>query len=171
MPGKGALILTPPGAWAVAGREAPQIAEQCWSHGFPSGPKGRFAPFLPYYWGVWSFAKNKAAAKALLVHLSTADAAGKMVEASKGYDVPAFDKFTTFKTWQDVGPPKGTLYHYPNPHNHQTLSIAANPAPPKIAQQIYVQATLTKMIVRHLQCEAMEKTLAWAESEVEGFMR
>ncbi len=169
--GKGALIMNPPSAWAVAVRDAPQIAEQCWSHGFPSGPKGRFAPFLPYYWGVWSFAKNKAAAKALLVHLSTADAAGKMVEASKGYDVPAFDKFTTFKTWQDVGPPKGTLYHYPNPHNHQTLSIAANPAPPKIAQQIYVQATLTKMIVRHLQGEAMEKTLAWAESEVEGFMR
>jgi len=25
--------------------------------------------------------------------------------------------------------------------------------------------------VRHLQGEAMEKTLAWAESEVEGFMR
>ena len=169
--GKGALIMNPPSAWAVAVRDAPQIAEQCWSHGFPSGPKGRFAPFLPYYWGVWSFAKNKSAAKALLVHLSSADAAGKMVEASKGYDVPAFDKFTTFKTWQEVGPPKGTLYHYPNPHNHQTLSIAANPAPPKIAQQIYVQATLTKMIVRHLQGEAMEKTLAWAESEVEGFMR
>lgn len=169
--GKGALIMNPPSAWAVAVRDAPKIAEQCWSHGFPSGPKGRFAPFLPYYWGVWSFAKNKAAAKALLVHLSTADAAGKMVEASKGYDVLAFDKFTTFKTWQEVGPPKGTLYHYPNPHNHQTLSIAANPAPPKIAQQIYVQATLTKMIVRHLQGEAMEKTLAWAESEVEGFMR
>jgi hypothetical protein len=27
------------------------------------------------------------------------------------------------------------------------------------------------MIVRHMQGESMEKTLAWAESEVEGFMR
>ena len=54
---------------------------------------------------------------------------------------------------------------------HQTLSIAASPAPPKVAQQIYFQATLTKMCLRYHQGEAMEKTLAWAESEVEGFMR
>ena len=82
-----------------------------------------------------------------------------------------FDNFLTFKTWQEADPPKGTLYHYPNPHNHQTLSIAASPAPPKIAQQIYAQGTLTKMIVRHMQGEALERTLSWAESEVEGFLR
>ena len=90
---------------------------------------------------------------------------------SGGYDLPAFEKLTTVKTWAEVGPPPGTLYHYPNPHNHQTLSIAASPAPPKIAQQVYTQATLTKMCVRHFQGEPMEKTLAWAESELEGFMR
>ena len=169
--GKGALIMNPPSAWAVAKRDAPQVAEQCWTHGFPLGPKGRFAPFLPYFWGVWNFSKNKAAAKSLLVHLSQPAAIEQMVSASGGYDLPAFEKLTTLKTWAEVGPPKGTLYHYPNPHNHQTLSIAAAPASPKIAQQIYVQATMTKMIVRHLQGEAMEKTLAWAESEVEGFLR
>ena len=59
-------------------------------------------------------------------------------------------------------PPKGTLYHYPNPHNHQTLSIAAAPAPHKIAEQIYTQAIQTKMVVRHFKGEAMDKTLAWA---------
>jgi hypothetical protein len=37
--------------------------------------------------------------------------------------------------------------------------------------QIYVQAVMTKMIVRHMQGEPMEKTLAWAETEVEGFLR
>jgi hypothetical protein len=37
--------------------------------------------------------------------------------------------------------------------------------------QIYVQGLMTKMIVKHSQGEAMEKTLAWAESELEGFMR
>jgi hypothetical protein len=30
---------------------------------------------------------------------------------------------------------------------------------------------MTKMTVRHLQGEPMEQTLAWAEGEVEGFMR
>jgi len=169
--GKGALIMNPPSAWAVAKRDAPQVAEQCWTHGMPSGPKGRYAPFIPYFWGIWSFGKNRSAAKSLLVHLSQPSAVEKMVEASGGYDLPAFEKLTTFKIWAEEGPPKGTLYHYPNPHNHQILSVAAQPAPPKIAVQIYTQAILTKMVVRFMQGEALENTLAWAESEVEGFMR
>ena len=169
--GKGALIMNPPSAWAVAKRDAPDIAAQCWTHGFPSGPKGRFAPFLPYFWNVWNFSKNKEAAKSLLTHMSQPAAVEKLVAASGGYDLPAFEKLTTLKTWAEEGPPKGTLFHYPNPYNHQKLSISASPAPPKIAQQIYTQATLTKMCVRYYQGEAMEKTLAWAEGELEGFMR
>jgi len=169
--GRGALIMNPPSAWAVAKRDAPQIAEQLWTHGFPSGPKGRFAPFLPYFWGIWNFSKNVPAAKSLLVHLSTRSAAEKMVAASNGYDLPSFAKFTDFKTWVEEGPPKGTLYHYPNPHNHQVLSISAAPAPPKIAYQIYTEGLQTKMIVKYAQGEPLEKVLAWAESEVEGFMR
>jgi ABC-type glycerol-3-phosphate transport system substrate-binding protein len=169
--GRGAMIFNPPSAWAVAKRDAPQVAEQCWTHGMPAGPKGRFAPFLPYFWGIWNFSKNIPAAKSLLVELSQQASAEKMVAASGGYDLPSFANFTTFKTWAEEGPPKGSLYHYPNPHNHQVLSVTAAPAPPKIAHQIYTQAIHTKMIVRHLQGEAMDKTLAWAESEIEGFMR
>ena len=169
--GKGALIMNPPSAWAVAVRDAPDIAAQCWTHGFPAGPKGRFAPFLPFFWAVWSFSKNKAAAKSLITHMSQPAAIEKLVAASNGYDLPAYEKLTTLKTWAEMGPPKGTLYHYPNPHNHQKLSISASPAPPKVAQQIYTQATLTKMAVRFYQGEQMEKTLAWAEGELEGFMR
>lgn len=169
--GKGALIMNPPSAWAVAKRDAPQVAEQCWTHGFPKGPKGRFAPFLPFFWSVWNFSKNKEAAKSLLIHLSQPASVEKMVVASGGYDLPAFEKLTKLKVWAEEGPPKGTLFHYPNPYNSQTLSIAASPAPPKVAQQIYFQATLTKMCLRYAQGETMEKTLAWAEGECEGFMR
>jgi len=50
--------------------------------------------------------------------------------------------------------------------------IASAPAPPTIATQIYSQATLTKMIARYTQGEqSMGKTIAWATSELEGFMR
>jgi ABC-type glycerol-3-phosphate transport system substrate-binding protein len=169
--GRGALICNPPSAWAVAKRDAPDVAKQCWTHGMPSGPKGRFAPYLPYLWGIWSFSKNKPAAKSLLRALSTHEAIGSMVQVSQGYDLPAYEGLTTLKTWSEIEPPKGTLYHYPNPHNHQTLSIAAAPAPPNIANQIYNQAIMTKMVARHLGGEKMETTLAWAENEVEGFMR
>ncbi len=169
--GRGALIMNPPSAWAVAKRDAPKVAEQLWTHGMPSGPSGRYAPFLPYFWGIWKFSKNKSAAKSLLLHLSQPSAVEKMVVASGGYDLPAFENLTTLKVWAEEGPPKGTLYHYPNPHNHQILSVAAQPAPPKIAVQIYTQAMHTKMIVRFMQGEALEKTLAWAEGEIEGYMR
>jgi ABC-type glycerol-3-phosphate transport system substrate-binding protein len=169
--GKGAMIMNPPSAWAVAKRDAPQVAEQLWTHGFPVGPKGRFAPFLPYFWNIWNFSKNKEAAKSLLVHLSKPESIEKMVVASGGYDLPAYSKLTTLKIWEEQGPPKGTLYHYPNPYNHQTLSISASPAPPKIAQQIYTQAVQTKMCLKYAQGAKMEEVLAWAEGECEGYMR
>jgi ABC-type glycerol-3-phosphate transport system substrate-binding protein len=169
--GKGALIMNPPSAWAVAKRDAPKVAEQCWTHGFPAGPAGRFGPFLPFFWGTWNFSKNQSAAKSLLVFLSQASSAEKMVAASGGYDLPSFANLTTFKTWAEEGPPTGTLFHYPNPYNHQTLSIAAAPAPHKIAEQIYTQAIQTQMIVRHYKGEAMDKTLDWAAKEIEGFSR
>jgi len=169
--GKGALIMNPPSAWAVAKRDAPKVAEQLWTHGMPSGPAGRYAPFLPYFWGVWAFSKNKSAAKSLLLHLSQPAAVEKMVVASGGYDLPSFENLTTLKVWAEEGPPKGTLYHYPNPHNHQILSVAAQPAPPKIAVQIYTQAIHTKMVVRFMKGEKLENTLAWAEGEIEGYMR
>src|ERR1700743_1228106 len=121
--GRGALIMNPPSAWAVAKRDAPQVAEQCWTHGFPSGPKGRFAPFLPYFYTSWNFSKNKEAVKSLLVHLSKPESIEKMVIASGGYDLPAYANLTTLKIWAEQGPPPGTLFHYPNPYNHPPLSI------------------------------------------------
>jgi ABC-type glycerol-3-phosphate transport system substrate-binding protein len=169
--GRGALILNPPSAWAVAKRDAPQVAEQLWTHGMPSGPKGRFAPFAPFFWGIWSFGRNKPAAKSLLAYLSQPQSVEKMVIASGGFDLPSFASLTKFKIWADAGPPKGTLYHYPNRYNHQILSIAGAPAPPRIASQIYTQGIMTKMTVRHMQGEATEKTLAWAEDELETFIR
>ena len=169
--GKSTLILNPPSAWAVAKRDAPKVAEQIWHHGMPIGPKGRFTPAIPYFWGIWDFAKNKPAAKSLLRYLSTPAAIAEMVAASQGFDIPAYAKLTTLKTWAEEGPPKGTLYHYPIRDGHQEPSIAGAPAPARIAVQIYIQGIMPKMIVRHQQGEAMEKTLAWAATEIEGFMR
>lgn len=169
--GQGSMIMNPPSAWAVAKRDAPKVAEQCWTHGFPTGPKGRYAPFLPYFWSIWNFSKNQSAAKSLLMHLSSASAAEQMTNASGGYDLPSFEKLTTFKVWAEAEPPKGTLYHYPNPYNHQILSVAAAPAPHKIAEQIYNQGIQTQMAVRYFKGEPLEKTLDWASNELEGFMR
>lgn len=114
----------------------------------PAEPKGRFAPFIPFFSGIWSSTKSKPAAKSLLAHLSQPKAIEQMVAARGGHDLPAFDNLMTLQTWADEGPPKGTLYHYPNAYNHKILSIAAQPAPPKIAVQIYSQGLMTQMTVR-----------------------
>ena len=169
--GKGALIMNPPSAWAVAKRDNPQVAEQLWTFPTPRGPKGRYQPYLPYFWGIWKFSKNKPAAKSLLAHISERSAVEKMVAASQGYDIPAFAKLNDFKTWAEEGPPKGTLYHYP-PKPGQVLSVAGYPAPPKIAAQIYTQAIMTKMVAKVTSGgESIDKTIGWAASELEGFMR
>jgi ABC-type glycerol-3-phosphate transport system substrate-binding protein len=169
--GQGALIMNPPSAWAVAKRDAPQVAENCWTHGMPAGPKGRFGPFLPFFWGIWNFSKNVPAAKSLLVHLSSPTVVESMVVASGGYDLPSFENLTKFKVWAEEGPPKGTLFHYPDPFHHQTLSVACAPAPHKIAANMYNQGIATQMAVRFYKGEALEKTLDWASSELEGYMR
>jgi hypothetical protein len=52
------------------------------------------------------------------------------------------------------------------------VSIAAAPAPVAIAQQIYAQATMTKMIAKCTQGgDSVAKAIGWASSELEGFMR
>ena len=169
--GKGALIMNPPSAWAVAKRDSPKVAEQLWTFPTPRGPKGRHQPYLPYFWGIWKFAKNKPAAKSLLLHLSERSAVEKMVAASQGYDIPAFSKLNDFKTWVEEGPPPGTLYHYP-PKAGQILSVAGYPAPPKIAAQIYTQAIATKLVAKCTSGgDSIDKAIGWAASELEGFMR
>ena len=70
--GKGSGIMNPPSSWAVAKRDNPAVAEKFWTHAMPTGPKGRFVGQLPQFYGVWSFSKNKQAAKDLLLHISAA---------------------------------------------------------------------------------------------------
>ena len=73
--------MNPPSAWAVAKRDAPQVAEQLWTFDPPAGPKGRFDPFLPYFWGIWNFSANKSAAKSLLTFLSQRPQVEQLVAA------------------------------------------------------------------------------------------
>ena len=168
---KGALIFNPPSAWAVGKRDAPQVAEKCWTHGFPKGPAGRFNPVLPRFYGVWKFTKNKEAAKSLLEFLTLRQNAERQVAASQGYDIPPYSKFNDFKTWEEEGPPKGSLSHYPIKGGDQKAGVVCSPAPPLIAAQIWAQSIQGQMLVRYARGDSMEKTIDWASRECEGFKR
>jgi len=170
--GKAALIMNPPSAWAVAKRDAPKVAEQLWTFASPKGPKGRFEPFLPYYWTIWNFSANKPAAKSLLTFLQQRPQVEQLVAASQGYDIPPYANMRDFKVWEEQGPPKGSIYSYPPRYPDQIPSISAAPAPPKVAVQIYTQATMTKMIAQCTQSgKTIDQAIAWAADEIEGFMR
>ena len=169
--GQGSMIMNPPSAWSVAKRDNPKVAEQCWTFSMPKGPKGRFAPYLPIILGTWNFSKNKSAAKSLLREIWQRGNVEKLVAASNGYDIPSFQSMRDFKTWSDVEPPKGTVYHYP-PRDDVTTWVSGAPAPSNVANQMYVQSIMTKMIAKCTQGgETIPKTLDWAASEIEGYAR
>ncbi len=171
--GKAGMIFNPPSAWAVAKRDNPSVAADCWTFPTPAGPKGRFVPYLPYFWGIWSFSKNKSAAKDLLTHLAQREQVEALSTAVSGYDIPPFLAMADLKVWEQVEPPLGTVFNYPiRPFHNATPSIAALPAPPDIAVQIYNRATMTTMVAKMTQGgQSMEQVLAWAQDELEGFMR
>ena len=169
--GQAALIFNPPSAWAVAVRDAPKVAEQCWHFSSPKGPNGRFDPAQPSTWGIWSFSPNKSAAKSLALYLWETESVKQLVAASRGYDIPCFATLRNFDTWANEGPPKGGIWNYP-PRGDVIESISGSPAPARIANQIFAQATMAKMIAQHTQQgKTADQAIDWAASELEGFMR
>jgi hypothetical protein len=155
----------------VAVRDAPKVAEQLWTFPSPKGPQGRFDAAVPFFWGTWKFAPNKAAAKNLLTFLCQRSSVEQTVAASHGYDIPPFEGLHDFKTWEEEGPPKGTVYHYP-PRGDVEMVIPYSPAPAGIANQIYAQATVPKMIAKcAVDGQSVDQAIAWAASELEGFSR
>jgi hypothetical protein len=169
--GKGSGIMNPPSAWAVAKRDNPKVAENCWTHPMPRGPKGRFVGQLPQFYGLWSFSKNKAAAKDLLLFISQKPQVARLVEASFGFDLPSFRSMYDLDTWKTVGPPIGTVYGYPPRADEQT-SIAGAPARSEVGGQIYNQAINTVMVAKFTQGgEKLDVVIKWAENELEGTLR
>ena len=170
--GKGALIFNPPSAWAVAKRDAPQVAEKCWTHGFPKGPAGRFNPILPRFYGVWNFSKNKAAAKSLLAYLAQPAGGREAGRGEPGLRHPALLRSsTTSRPGTRRARPRARCTHYPIKGGDQKAGVVCSPAPPLIAAQIWAQAIQAQMIVRYFKGESMEKVLDWAAEELEGFKR
>jgi ABC-type glycerol-3-phosphate transport system substrate-binding protein len=170
--GQSPLVWNPPSAWAVAKRDTPKVAEDCWTFQAPSGPQGRFTPYLPYFWGAWQFSKNKAAAKELIEFLLQRDAVEARCTEVTGYDVPPFTSMLDFKIWEEVEPPNGTVYNYPiRPFHNAKAHIAALPAPPEIAVQIYNRGTMPTMLAKLKSGSSIDEVVAWASDELEGFTR
>lgn len=169
--GKGSAIVNPPSAWTVAKRDQPAVAAQVWHHDMPRGPKGRFRGSLPFTWGIWKFARNKSAAKELLLHLSQREQQWKLITASQGYDMPQLNAFLDHPIWNEIEPPKGTQYNYPI-RGDEKLIVCGWPAKPDIAAQIYTRYPIPHMVSRVTQKgESPREAMKWAAREIQTYMR
>jgi ABC-type glycerol-3-phosphate transport system substrate-binding protein len=170
--GKSALIFNPPSAWAVAVRDAPLVAADCWTFPAPKGPKGRFVPTAGFFWGVYDFSPNKSAAKALIEYLMQRPQVEARCNVTSGYDLPPYANLVDFKIWEEVEPPRGTVYNYPIRawHNEQP-SLTAAEAAPEVAVQIYSRAIHNQMLARVREGQTIPQVIAWTRDELEGFLR
>ncbi len=170
--GKSALIFNPPSAWAVAKRDAPAVAADCWTFPAPVGPKGRFVPTQSYFWGTYSFSPNKSAGKDLIEFLMQRDNVEARDVVSDGYDLPPYANLNNFKIWEQVGPPVGTVFNYPiRAASGQKPSLTASEAAPEIAVQIYNRGVHNQMFARLRDGQTIDQVIAWAKDEIEGYTR
>jgi ABC-type glycerol-3-phosphate transport system substrate-binding protein len=170
--GKSALIMNPPSAWAVAKRDAPEVAGDTWHFPCPVGPKGRYIPYNYSYYGTWSFGQNKSASKELIHYLQLREQVEVRCNASVGYDIPPLTSMSDFKIWEEVEPPKGTVYNYPiRPWHHALPSITAYPAPRDIAVQMYNRGTHPTLLAKLFSGQSIDQAISWARNELEGFVR
>ena len=170
--GKSALIFNPPSAWAVAKRDAPQVAADCWTFPAPSGPKGRFVPTQSYFWGTYSFSQNKTAGKELVEFLMQRENVEARDNACEGYDLPPYAKLNDFKIWDEVGPPKGTVYNYPlRAASGQKPSLTGSEAAPEIAVQIYNRGVHNQMFAKLRDGQTIDQVISWTQDELDGYAR
>jgi ABC-type glycerol-3-phosphate transport system substrate-binding protein len=170
--GRSALIFNPPSAWAVAKRDAPEVAADCWTFPAPKGPNGRFIPTASFFWGVYSFSNNKSAAKELIAYLMQREQVEARCVVTVGYDLPPYAKMVDFKIWEEVEPPRGTVYNYPiRPWHDQQPSLTASEAAPDVAVQIYSRAIHNQMLARLKEGQTIPQVISWTQDELEGFLR
>lgn len=170
--GAASLIWNPPSAWAVAKRDKPEIAADCWTFPNPKGKTGRLVPHRPYFWGIWEWAQNQAAAKDLLTHVMQRENVEKCAAPAAGYDIPPFISMSDFSVWSDVEPPKGTVYNYPlRPHHDAEHYIVGSSAPVEMAVQIWSRYIFPSMAARLVQGSSPKQVIDWASQELEGFRR
>jgi hypothetical protein len=107
--GKGALIMNPPSAWAVAVRDAPEVANGTLAFSRPKRTERALRREQFRLPRDLEFLAEQSAGKSLIAYLSTRSAQQKLVAASKGYDVPPYENLRDFDTWREEGPPKGVI--------------------------------------------------------------
>jgi len=168
--GQAALIFNPPSAWAVAGARCAESRRAVLAFLVAQGPKGRFDPAQPSFWASGNSRRTRRQRRAWRF------TCGKKSRSSN-WSPPATATYPVL--WdvapvQDLGrgrPAQGRHLELP-PRGEVIESVSGSPAPANIANQIYSQATMAKMVAQCTQSgKTIDQAIDWAASELEGFKR
>ncbi len=170
--GEGSAIFNPPSAWAVARRDSPEVARHIWHFDVPRGPAGRFRALTSFFWGIWDFSENQAAARDLLRYVARPEVVTTMLQASQGFDLPLIrSHYERTEVWSEAAPPRGVLHNYALRGDERTV-FAGYPAPPEIGARIATQQLLPTLAARVTRGgESITDAIGWAENELEGVLR
>ena len=134
--GKAALIMNPPSAYAVAVRDKPEIAKQIVDFLVAEGAQGQVRPSQLLFLGHLELLERTSRRRRACWPISRpAKFRKSWLTASSGFDIPPFESFMDFKVWEEVEPPKYTVYNFP-PRRDVIPHLTGYPAPLKIGTQM-----------------------------------
>ena len=171
--GQSAMIWNPPSAWAVAKRDAPKVAEDCWTFPNPAGAEGTVGADAPIFLGhLVLCAEQERSEGTAALPVGTGAGRNPVCTATVGYDIPPFLSMSDFKIWSEVEPPKGTVFNYPvRPWHQASYYVTGSSAPPDIAVQMWNRGTIPTMVAKLYSGNSIAQTIDWAKGELEGFTR
>ena len=158
------VIRAPNGSGSSSSESA-----EFWHHGLPRGPGGRYRAVLPFTFGIWDFATNKSAARALARHLARGEVVGSLAAAAAGHDLPQLASLGGREDRPTVATPVGSLANYPIGGDEIAI-VPGYPAPARIAATIFEQRLIGQLAARALHPDGgVEQAVAWARRELEAY--
>jgi multiple sugar transport system substrate-binding protein len=161
--GRGAWIQNPISALRTIEKDNPELAKNIYISNAPAGPKGRFASVTNSTFGIMSWSKNQAAAKALLTEYYANYP--EAVKASEGYNQPVLLNFRK-KPMAIIGEdPKLQLLQ----DFDKAARVVGHPGPPTpAAAEVEQNWLIPLMIGQAVQSENVDEAVKWAAGKIEA---
>jgi multiple sugar transport system substrate-binding protein len=161
--GRASWIQNPISSLRTIEKDNPELAAKIYISNTPAGPKGRFASVSVDVWGIMSWSKNQAAAKALLAEYYAAYP--ESVKASEGYNQPVLMEFRK-KPMLVLGtdPKLEALQDF-----DKAARVVGNPGPPTpAAAEVEQNWIIPLMMGQAVQSENVDTAVDWATQKIEA---
>jgi multiple sugar transport system substrate-binding protein len=161
--GRASWIQNPISSLRTIEKDNPELAKKIYISNTPAGPKGRFASVSVDVWGIMSWSKNQAAAKALLAEYYSVYP--ESVKASEGYNQPVLMEFRK-KPMLVLGtdPKLEALQDF-----DKAARVVGNPGPPTpAAAEVEQNWIIPLMIGQAVQTENVDAAVDWATQKIEA---